>query len=246
MDTKKIIVAMAILLLITPLVSCKGKPVKIASANSKKLVLVLCDFSSSIDSAVTRENVDKNIHDLFLHISAYPGTEYYFYSIGNSLGRHFAHDSILSDETLNNKEIGGNIQLLNQKRASLQSDSSCIIDCLSAIADKIALSQHDPRYTDIYLVLLSDMMEACPRGRIFINLEKENRYDQAMAWLKNWAPVKTYYADLPKLKINIVFSTNKKNDYEFLKSFWQLYFKKAGFPGDVSFGMEISASNFLP
>ena len=202
----------------------------------KKAVIVLCDFSSSVDTIEARKKMHQHINRLFNLLGS--NTSYYFYSVGNALEPLF-QDSIRNNQRDNIETISRYMTLIRRDITKKQDGNSCLINCLNLASEKIRLLYRSEPFKKYNLVVLSDMLEACRENGKYLNLEA-GQFQPSEAWLTKWDPAKMYYTNMPNLDVQLVLTSNVQINYEKLMRFWRNYFKKVGYKGEVGFGVDIT------
>ncbi len=219
--------------MLLPLLSFNSSVPAAADPLPKRKVIILCDLTSSIDSArnIVKKNLAGLLHDLPLN------TDFEVYSINKNITPPFYKGS--TGFTAENKihQVSICQKAMDRLFNADPANQTCIIHMMDVAYGSIEDAQESKKYQKILVVILSDMQEACPLGDQFINLEKSKQrtltqtYDQAMKVLNKWEG-KAYHFD-NNVRIVTVVTSAEFNEIDQLQKFWDAYFKKINYPGKV-------------
>ncbi|WEK34952.1 MAG: hypothetical protein P0Y53_20885 [Candidatus Pseudobacter hemicellulosilyticus] len=209
-----------------------------------KLEVYLCDLTTSTDSAVTKQNMKKNITKLLRKLG--PNTHYFVYPIGETV-QSSLFTGYTGNDTDNATLYKANVQnytrcikAVENGFAGAQSKNTCIIDALQAAMDQVKYFKKDKQIDSVRLVVISDMMEACPvRGR-WVNFEKVPFDSVGASWiLEKWPEDHLFLKDNQLQEITVLYNTSTAVSQRELKQFWYEFFRKAGFTKEIYFPTDI-------
>ncbi len=201
----------------------------------KKAVFVVCDFSTSTKE--TKNNTDSillaNANAVLRNLP--PNATYTFYEVTDGAQSYLNQDSTGNSIDIYNDNLSNyrkTIEIIQRRQTSGRPNLTCINNTLQTIKSQLEYTYNNPAYEKVYLILLSDMLEACKYdtgngSREMINLE-DGKFVEGMLTLEKWVG-DAYLSSMPNLEIGIVLSSGKNVSFDGLESFWRAYFKKVGY-----------------
>lgn len=236
---KKLLILSAIL----PVALSCGDLIARKTDAPKRLIIVLCDFSTSTNFANTEENLKKNIRDIVFELPA--SADYYFYPISNGIEKAFIIDATPDDSTQLKRYLKEKYDFVkdtvNNRYAHEKKGNSCIAASLKSCGEQLQFFRQGQHYAKINVVIVSDMLEACTWNKDLVNLE-----DNVSA--KDTIPLHNMKTDDdfsdPALCINIILNSGNVNTLDELKNFWRRFFTKKGYTGDITFPSQVPKGFF--
>lgn len=212
------------------------------------LVYILCDYSSSVQDS--NKEITTNIFNICQQLPDTSPAQIKIFRVSSENAPGVISDVYLdkyepqpgrTEVAFKYERRAALIQLARQSFKGFttykgkDSASTCLRKTLELLGGNL---RNSTAYDHVYLLIFSDMLEACDYNGKKINFEKTDA-SSAITWLRSSSITKPAFTGIPNLTIGVFISSTYQTQYSNWKDFWDLWFRKNGYRSAIEYASTI-------